>query len=42
LIHLTLPCHGHIVRVRPGHAGIGRGMLLPKSRFLGDGIALSV
>ena len=46
LIHLALPCHRHIDRLRPGHAGIGRTMLPPKAqlgvRFLGDGISLSV
>jgi hypothetical protein len=42
LIPLALPCHGHIDRLRGGDAGIGRIMLPPKARFLGDGIPLSV
>src|SRR5438445_6076111 len=42
LIHLTLPCHRHIDRLRRGDAGTGRTMLPPKARFLGDGIPLSV
>ena len=42
LIHLALPCHRHIDRLRRGDAGIGRMMLPPKARFLGDGIPLSV
>jgi hypothetical protein len=42
LIHLALPCHRHIDRLRRGDAGIGRTMLPPKARFLGDGIPLSV
>jgi hypothetical protein len=42
LIHLALPCHRHTDRLRRDHAGIGRRMLPPKARFLGDGIPLSV
>src|SRR6185312_8773980 len=42
LIHLALPCHRHIDRLRRGDAGIGRAMLPPKARFLGHGIPLSV